>query len=123
MGHDVVVPLFDACRIGAALSPGPSRIRRLSRPKQHHPVAAQRALRIESRPRDTIVNVLSLDLLFALAVMRMMSAEKGPCVMLNKLVVLRDKLTGKMEALWPGETARGLRTGMQAAFVAAYNEW
>ena len=62
-------------------------------------------------PRDTVVNVLPPTFLSVLVVARMENMEKRPGVMLGKLGVLRDKLTGRLEALGPGETVRGPTTG------------
>ena len=58
----------------------------------------------------------------ALAVTGMESAEKGPGVTMCKLVMLRDELTGRLEALGPGEVVRGPRPGVQAAFAAKYKD-
>jgi hypothetical protein len=49
--------------------------------------------------------VLSPDLLFALAVAGMENAEEGPGVTLDEIGMLRDELTGRLEALGPGEAA------------------
>jgi hypothetical protein len=59
--------------------------------------------------------VLSPDLLFALAVAGMENAEEGPGVTLDEIGMLRDELTGRLEALGPGEAAAcGGRTTTRA---------
>ena len=74
--------------------------------KQDCPAASQRAPRTASGPRDTIVNVLPPNLLFALAVTGMAIAEKGLGVTLGELRMLRDKLIGRLDVLGPREAVR-----------------
>ena len=106
MGGEAAMPLFDAGRICAAASRGPSRTCCLSCLRQDRPEASQQAPTTASGLRDTVVNVLLSNLLFAPTIVEMESAEKGPGVTLGELVMLRDKLTGRLEALGPGEVVR-----------------
>ena len=119
-GRDAAVPPFDASRIGATPSCGPSRMCCSSYPKQDCLVTSQRAPRTTSKPRDVVVDVLPSDFLFALAVAGMESTEKGPGVTLGELGMLRNKLSGRLEALGPGEADRGPQLGVWAVFTVKY---
>ena len=75
-----------------------------------------------SRPRDAVVNVLPPYMLFPLAVAGMEGTEKGPGITLSELEMLRDKMTGRLEALGPGEAVRGPQPGVWTAFAAKYTD-
>ena len=45
---------------------------------------------------------------------------EGPSTTLDKLGMPRDKLTGRLEALGPGEVLMDPRLGTRASFVEAY---
>ena len=93
------------------------------RPNQDNPAAHRWAPRIiYSGPRNTIVNILLSNLLYALAVTRMESAEEGPGVNIDKLGMQRDNLTGRLEALGPGEAVRGPGLDVRATFATLYKD-
>ena len=50
------------------------------------------------------------------------SPEKGSGVTLDKLGMLRDNLTGRLEAPGQGEAVRGLWPSVWAAFAATYKD-
>ena len=50
--------------------------------------------------------------------MEIKSSEGAPNIMLDKLMILKDKLSGRFEALGPREVAGVLRLAAQAALMA-----
>ena len=108
----------------------------LTRPWVQYTVAAERMC---STGRDAVVTPFGMGrtgaapscgssevglcggLHIALAV-RVESAEKAPGVTLGKLGMLRDELTGRLEALVPKNAVRHPRPGVRAAFAARFKD-